>query len=174
MTGYPLAKLLAIRSWREEAAQRELEARREAVRQAETILGETRRERDDYAARRPAEERALFARIRNRPVPLAEVDDFKLRILALRARESELDEAVVRAEKSLAAAEEALEEARARAFRAARERLKITEHGRLWGLAENQRLERLDEAELEDFPNRSEKETDAAPDQAEAPLGDDV
>ena len=171
MKGYPLARLLTIRSWREEEAKREVEARREAVRQAEKIFLEKRRERDDYAAWRPGEERALFARIRNRKVSLTEVDDFKHSVLALRARETELDEAVALAEKTLAAAQEAVEEARGAALRAARERMKITEHGRLWALGENQRLERLAEAELEEFSGRSEKETGEDSDEPEAAIG---
>ena len=156
MKGYPLASLLAIRSWREETAQRELEARREAVRQAENFLSDKRRERDGYAAWRPTEERALFARIQNRLVALDEVDGFKLSVQALRAREAELDEEVARAEKALASAEEAREEARVQAARAARERQKITEHGRIWDQAEARRLEHLAEAELEEFSGRVE------------------
>ena len=171
MKGYPLARLLTIRSWREEEAKREVEARREAVRQAEKFLGEKRQERDDYAAWRPGEERALFARIQNRQVPLTEVDDFKQSVLALRARETELDEAVALAEKALAAAQEAVEEAREAALRAAREKMKITEHGRLWSLSENQRLERLAEAELEEFSGRFEQETEADSDEPEAAIG---
>ena len=85
-----------------------------------------------------------------------------------------MDEAAAIAEKILAAAEEAREKARTRAIRAAREKLKITEHGRLWSLSEAQRLERLTEAELEEFPGRPgmEGEAEAAPDSSGTDMGD--
>ncbi len=155
MSAYPLHPLFKLRSFREENAKREVFARQEAVARAEQIVQQCRQEAEEYAVWRSEEEEALFERIRGREVSLETVERYKQTLLGLRAKERELEEAVAEAEKQLAEARKAEHEARRAHKRACRETLKITKHRKIWNAEESLRLERLADAELEEFPLRS-------------------
>jgi type III secretion protein O len=154
MNAYPLGPLLAVRTFREDAAKREAQSRKRARELARQALAGCQQEHGAYAVWRVAEEKALFDRIQNREVPLSEVEDFKQNVLALRSREQELLEAVWNAEKELDAAKIA-EDAAKRAYQqTSREKLKITEHRKIWSAEDVKLKERASEAELEEFQGR--------------------
>ena len=154
MNAYPLRPLLAIRTFREDAAKREAESRRKATEFVRLALAECRQAHETYAVWRIAEEKAMFSRIQNKEIPLSEVENFKQNVLILRAREQELLEAILCAEKELETAKTAEAAAKTACQRAIRDKLKIMEHQKIWSVAEDIRQERASEAELEEFQGR--------------------
>lgn len=152
MGAYPLERLLAARRVREEAAARE--TRRAVLREEEAraAAAAAREELERYRRWLPGEEERRFAVIRNRVVSQLELDRHRQEIHDLQDGVRTREEALTEAEQVLKAAAEEAGAARRRQFAAVRAVRKIDEHRRRWRAAEEARLERLEEAELEDIP----------------------
>lgn len=161
MARYPLSPLLAARRLREEAAER---ATRLALnREEEAKEGErkARQELERYRSWRPGEEERLFELLRNRLLPQSELDSHREDIHALRDGERLREEEVAKAAEAVVAAGREVEEARRRQAQASRDVRKIDEHRLQWQREEDLRLERLEEAELEEIPHRAPEDEGA-------------
>lgn len=150
MKRYPLARLLALREHKVETAKAEVARQRRLVAEAREKAEEAERIAREFAERRPAEEAALFDKIRNQVLERKRLDRYHDEIAALAARELELFDLaeqerarVLEAEKALAAAVEAHK-------KAVREKDKFVEHRSIWWQAEQKRREEVQELEAEE------------------------
>lgn len=154
MSGYPLAPLLRIRKIREQAAAAEVTACRHRLDEAGRVLQQRRDELAEYVPWRINREKELFAVIKNRPVPLARVDEMKAEMAAMLAREHHLEDQILLAEKVRDEAREALDKARENHVRTMREEQKIKEHRVIWNDEQRREAERLQDLELEEAASR--------------------
>ena len=150
MKKYPLARLLALREHREKRAQAEVVKRRRLVEDARKKAEEAERVAKEFAERRPAEEAALFDKIRNQVLERARLDRYHEEIAALAARELELFDLAEQERAKVIAAEKALAEAVEAHREALREVSKFEEHRAIWWQAEQKRREDIQELEAEE------------------------
>lgn len=150
MKNYPLARLLALREHKVEKAEAEVSRRRRLLAEAEERAERARVEAEAFAARRPAEEAALFAKIKNQVLDRKRLDRYHEEIAALAARELELFDVAEREKAAVKAAEEEVNKAIDAHKEAMREVSKFVEHRAIWWEAEKKRLEEKEELEAEE------------------------
>lgn len=158
---YPLEDLLRVRNFREDNAANELTKRRREVEQAEELVQQRKQELADYIQWRIKREEELYNVVMQKPVQLKDLDDLKQDIQLLREKEHLYEDRIREAEKALADARQALDDANAQYQAAVRDRQKIDEHKDLWAQETAKINEANAEKELEDFRVRSfDDETD--------------
>lgn len=150
MKSYPLARLLALREHKAETAKAEVGRRRRLLEEAREAAREADATAKNFADRRPAEEAALFAIIRNQVLERKRLDRYHEDIAALAARELELYDRAAKEREKAAKAEEALEQALAVHKEAVRDVSKFEEHRAIWWEAEKRRREEIQELEAEE------------------------
>ena len=160
MPKYPLEDLLRVRRFREEAAATEAMLRRRAVVEAEEDLQSRKRELEEYTHWRIRREAELYDQILGQQIQMKELDDLKLNVQILRAREDAYREQILTAKKTLADAETALTQATALHQTTVKDRQKIDEHRRMWQGEMEREAEARQEIELEDFRVRLIEEDD--------------
>ncbi|CAM2009308.1 type III secretion system stalk subunit SctO [Acanthopleuribacter pedis] len=147
MAAYPLNKLLNLRHDREERARREVVQQRRAVTEQEQAVAAAERTLADFTGWRVAEERRLFAEVRDQALNSADLDVLKHEIASLRQQQAHKKQDVEDAERELQAAREALAQ-RIKAMREAQHnRRKLEGHMGLW--TEEERLARTRREEHE-------------------------
>lgn len=149
--GYPLAPLLRVREFREEAAKNAVRAAERAVAEAEAETERRRAELARYAVWREEEAERRYAAIMGASLSLKEVDEFKAGLGALADGELQRREAVDRAEEEAGRRREALSQARDAARRAQHETAKILAHRDIWREEARREAERLEDVEMEEF-----------------------
>ena len=158
---YPLEDLLRVRNFREDNAANELTRRRREVEQAEQLVQQRKKELEEYIQWRIKREEELYQEVMQKPVQLKDLDDLKQDIQLLREKEHLYEDRIREAEKALADARQALDDAHAQYQAAVRDRQKIDEHKDLWAQETAKINEANAEKELEDFRVRSfDDETD--------------
>jgi hypothetical protein len=155
---YPLEDLRRIRAMREDRAARLVARERQALAAARSETGRREQIHADFVRRRPEEEEALFQRVARRSVRMLDVDEFRVGIEAVQARETELAHDVERARLEQAEAQKRSEQAEADHRRRVAELDRLNEHKEGW--EEEQALEMMmrEERELEDHTSRSPAE----------------
>ncbi|MDR3211644.1 MAG: type III secretion protein [Planctomycetota bacterium] len=156
MAGYPLAPLFSTYVLREDRAERQTRQARASLAAAEQERNKATAELERYRLWRPGEAERLFSAIRGRHLEQDELAEYHQSLAVLTQGEIERQDAVGKAENAVQAAEAALLAAREAQIAAARERQKIAEHRENWNREEALRLERVEEAEAEDFPYHRE------------------
>ncbi|MDL2290711.1 type III secretion protein [Desulfovibrio sp. OttesenSCG-928-F20] len=150
MKGYPLGRLLALREHREKKARAEVGRRRRLLAEAEAEAKQAELTAKEYAERRPQEEAALFARIRNQVLERKQLDSYHEAIAALAEKELELFEKAEEAWKAVRQCEEELKQAVQEHAATVREVQKFEEHRTIWWREEKKRREDVQELEAEE------------------------
>lgn len=151
---YVLQDLLNVRQFREDTASQELLKARNRLAVAEQTLLDRQRELREYIAWRVAEEEKLYAQIMRREIQRKELDDLKLTIQELRDRELSFQENILKAEKAIAEAKAALQQAQAAYRDTVKAREKLDEHKAVWTDEQLKEVEFNTEKETEDFRPR--------------------
>ena len=157
---YPLADLLRVRLFREDAAQAEVTAARRTLETAEQTLAARQQELTGYIEYRKRREAELYDEIMNQQIQMRDLDDLKSHISQLQHTQGQFEDNVTQAKQDVRTANAALEEAQAAYSLAVKERQKIDEHKAIWAQEETQRCEAELEKEMEDFRVRKAEEID--------------
>lgn len=155
MTGYPLAALLRVRVFREKAAALEITRCAQKLEEARQACKQREQELIQYREWRIKEETRLFEAIHNETVSMEEVERYKQALLSLRGEEVQHEERILESKEHIRESEEALQDARKHHMEAMKNQRKIEEHKKRWQQEEKLRLERAEEAELEEFSSKS-------------------
>jgi hypothetical protein len=131
-------------------AKAEVSRRRRLLAEATAKAEEADQAAKDYAARRPAEEAALFDKIKNLVLERKRLDRYHEEIAALRQRELELFDLAEKEWQKVRDAEAALAQAINAHKEAMRDVSKFEEHRNIWWTAEKRRLEEIQELEAEE------------------------
>lgn len=150
MKGYPLARLLTLREHRVETAKAGVSRCRRLLEEARLKAEEAERVAEEFAARRPEEEKALFEKIRNQVLERKRLDRYHEEIAALAARELELFDLAEKERAKVKTAEDDLRRAVLAHQEAVRDVNKFEEHRKIWWEAEKRRLEEIQELEAEE------------------------
>lgn len=148
---YVLEDLLKVREFRQDAAAKEVTVAQYKLEEAEKLIHQKIKEKDEYLTWRKQREDQLYADIKGKNVSLRDLDDLKARIYMLRQRDLAFEKAIEDAKRAKQEAETKLEEAREAHKAAAKDRQKIEEHKKIW--MEEAQLEEAEkeEKEMEDF-----------------------
>lgn len=153
---YILQPLLDIRVMREDRASATLTAARQAVRTAEEVVANRKREYADFESTKEERRDRIYATIMGRTVSREQID-------LAREGVSRIDEEGVlrldnvhRAEGDLKKRQDEAEVARGAFIAASKNRMKIGEHRSVWLMEEAKEQEFRAEGELEDFTGRKQ------------------
>jgi hypothetical protein len=131
-------------------AKAEVSRRRRMLEEATAKAEEADRVAKEYAAKRPAEEAALFEKIKNLVLERKRLDRYHDEIAALRQHELELFDLAEQEWQKVRDAEAALAQAINAHKEAVRDVSKFEEHRNIWWTAEKRRLEEIQELEAEE------------------------
>jgi hypothetical protein len=131
-------------------AKAEVSRRRRMLEEATAKAEEADRVAKEFAAKRPAEEAALFDKIKNLVLERKRLDRYHEEIAALRQRELELYDLAEQEWQKVRDAEAALAQAINAHKEAVRDVSKFEEHRNIWWTAEKRRLEEIQELEAEE------------------------
>jgi len=151
---YPLAGLLRLRGFREEAAQKALRAAEAEARAAAETLAAREKRLAEYKQWRREETDKRWLLILNKTLSRGEMDEFKAGLALLEERELAEAQAVREAAEALEQAQGQVQAARA-AWRAAEQaRRKLSVHREEWEAEEAKEAARREDLELEEFKPR--------------------
>lgn len=151
MAVYPLQPLLAVRQYRENAAQTRLRQAERAAREAQDILAQREKEHERYQLWRVAEEDRRYTAIMGQLLSLDDLDRFKAGLAQLRDEELLREEDVLKARKNLDAALSAVADAKLAVRTAQRETARIVAHKDIWLEEARKEAERKEDLESEEF-----------------------
>ncbi len=151
MDGYPLAPLLSVREYREEAAKNAVRAAENAVREAEAEVARQQEKLDSYRVWRVEEEERRYDAIMDVVLTLEDLDTFKAGLASLADGERQHEEKVAEARRQVEKCRKAVEKARDEAARARRETSKILAHRDIWKEEAKKEAARLEDLEMEEF-----------------------
>ena len=137
MEKYPLAPLLKVREYREDAAKNALSAAERAVVEAQEAVERCREELERYKVWRQEEVERRYDAIMGKGLSLKELDVFKAGLGALADGELKLEESIA----------QALENVKKRQHETA----KIVTHRDIWLVEAKREAERLEDLEMEEF-----------------------
>jgi hypothetical protein len=150
MISYPLTRLLRLREHRLAAAQAEIARQRRLLAEAEALAEEAEARARDFAARRPLEEAALFARIREKILEQKDLERYHAAIAALAARETDLFDLARQAKAGVERARADLDQALDRHKTALMDVNKFEKHRAAWREEESKRREAVQELDIEE------------------------
>ena len=151
MEKYPLAPLLKVREYREDAAKNALSAAERAVVEAQEAVERCRGELERYKVWRQEEVERRYDAIMGETMSLEEVAGFRASLGALAEGEQERILAVTEAEKAVGQKEREVAAAREAVAEARREAAKIEAHRDIWLAEAKREAERQEDLELEEF-----------------------
>lgn len=132
MEKYPLAPLLKVREYREDAAKNALSAAERAVVEAQEAVERCRGELERYKVWRQEEVERRYDAIMGKGLSLKELDVFKAGLGALADGELKLEEAIAQALENVKKRQEDVRKARESARQAQHETAKIVTHRDIW------------------------------------------
>lgn len=132
MEKYPLAPLLKVREYREDAAKNALSAAERAVVEAQEAVERCRGELERYKVWRQEEVERRYDAIMGKGLSLKELDVFKAGLGALADGELKLEEAIAQALENVKKRQEDVRKAREAARQAQHETAKIVTHRDIW------------------------------------------
>jgi type III secretion protein O len=151
---YPLAGLLKLRGFREEAAQKALRAAEAEARTAAETLAARERRLEEYKQWHREERERRWLAILDQTLSRQEMDEFKAGLALLEELELAEAEAVREAALALDKAQQKVQAARA-AWRAAEQaRRKLSVHREEWEAEQAREAVRREDLELEEFKPR--------------------
>ena len=158
MDGYPLATLLAVRRYREDAAARQVRARTQDLDLATATLAGAESDLYEYRGWRLNREEALFQEVKNQEICVADLDHLKQTILLLRQQQEVLEKEISAAKVARETARTSLAESQTAWKAAVGNTSKIREHRRRFMAAQKKEDERFQEKETEEFSVRDQPE----------------
>ena len=144
MEKYPLAPLLKVREYREDAAKNALSAAERAVVEAQEAVERCREELERYKVWRQEEVERRYDAIMGKGLSLKELDVFKAGLGALADGELKLEESIAQALENVKKRQEAARQAQ-------HETAKIVTHRDIWLVEAKREAERLEDLEMEEF-----------------------
>ena len=150
MPSYPLQSLLTVRRFREDAAKNEVRATERRLAEAREEVRKKEEELERYRAWRPEEENRYDA-IMGQSMNLEDVAEFRASLGALAEGEQQRVQAVTEAEKIAAQKERDVAAAREAVAEARREAAKIEAHRDIWLAEAKKEAERQEDLEMEEF-----------------------
>lgn len=151
MPSYPLQSLLTVRHFREEGAKNEVRAAERRLAEAREEVRKKEEELERYRIWRPEEENRRYDAIMGETMSLEEVAGFRASLGALDEGEQERILAVTEAEKAVGQKEREVAAAREAVAEARREAAKIEAHRDIWLAEAKREAERQEDLELEEF-----------------------
>ncbi|MBF0201781.1 MAG: YscO family type III secretion system apparatus protein [Desulfamplus sp.] len=151
MNAYPLGPLLRLRIFRQDKAMRALQVCEKRLVEARRGVKKAVERHEAFLVWLAREEEARYDRIMETSMTLEDIEDFKIGLLALRARESSYLEDILKAKHQLRECEDALVGAKADLLAAQKGTIKIETHKERWLEVEKLEAQRAEELELEDF-----------------------
>lgn len=151
MPSYPLQSLLTVRHFREEGAKNEVRAAERRLAEAREEVRKKEEELERYRIWRPEEENRRYDAIMGETMSLEEVAGFRASLGALAEGEQERILAVTEAEKAVGQKEREVAAAREAVAEARREAAKIEVHRDIWLAEAKREAERQEDLELEEF-----------------------
>lgn len=148
---YPLAALMSVRHFREEAAQRDLAHANDAAKSAALERDAKKEELAECIAFNREETERRYAALIGTRVSMEELDKFHFGLAVLKGNERAKQQAAEEAEAALARAQAAVKTAAAAAKAARKNALKIEKHRSIWLEAAKKEAERAEDRELEEF-----------------------
>ena len=146
MEKYPLAPLLKVREYREDAAKNALSAAERAVVEAQEAVERCRGELERYKVWRQEEVERRYDAIMGKGLSLKELDVFKAGLGALADGELKLEEAIAQALENVKKRQEDVRKAREAARQAQHET-----HRGIWLVEAEREGERLEDLEMDEF-----------------------
>ena len=141
MEKYPLAPLLKVREYREDAAKNALSAAERAVVEAQEAVERCRGELERYKVWRQEEVERRYDAIMGKGLSLKELDVFKAGLGALADGELKLEESIAQALENVKKRQEDVRKARESARQAQHETAKIVTHRDIWLVEANGRIQ---------------------------------
>lgn len=151
MIVYPLATLLNLRAFRQDKAMRWLQTCERDLTKARNLVKKAVKDHNSFLAWLAREEDTRYQGIMGKEMTLDEVDEFKVGLLAIRARESLYLENILKARQGVDIAEQAVTQAKQGLLAAQKGALKIEAHRDKWLEVVQLEAERAEEVEMEDF-----------------------
>ena len=151
MPSYPLQSLLTVRHFREEGAKNEVRAAERRLAEAREEVRKKEEELERYRIWRREEENRRYDAIMGETMSLEEVAGFRASLGALAEGEQERILAVTEAEKAFGQKEREVAAAREAVAEARREAAKIEAHRDIWLAEAKREAERQEDLELEEF-----------------------
>ena len=151
MPSYPLQSLLTVRHFREEGAKNEVRAAERRLAEAREEVRKKEEELERYRIWRPEEENRRYDAIMGETMSLEEVAGFRASLGALAEGEQERILAVTEAEKAVGQKEREVAAAREAVAEARMEAAKIEAHRDIWLAEAKREAERQEDLELEEF-----------------------
>lgn len=151
MPSYPLQSLLTVRHFREEGAKNEVRAAERRLAEAREEVRKKEEELERYRIWRPEEENRRYDAIMGETMSLEEVAGFRASLGALAEGEQERILSVTEAEKAVGQKEREVAAAREAVAEARREAAKIEAHRDIWLAEAKREAERQEDLELEEF-----------------------
>lgn len=151
MPSYPLQSLLTVRRFREDAAKNEVRAAERRLVEAREEVRKKEEELERYRAWRPEEENRRYDAIMGQSMNLEDVAEFRASLGALAEGEQQRVQAVTEAEKIAAQKERDVAAAREAVAEARREAAKIEAHRGIWLAEAKKEAERQEDLEMEEF-----------------------
>ncbi len=144
-------ELLRIKKFREQTAANEVLRQQHVLAEQTRTVQEARTEATQFHNYRVTQEKKLFDDIRGQAVVLRDLDDMKMHVALLREKEALLDSKILAAEKQLAKAKQALEQARKQHMATVREHEKFKQFIEIQWEAERREKESREEQEVEEI-----------------------
>ena len=151
MEKYPLAPLLKVREYREDAAKNALSAAERAVVEAQEAVERCREELERYKVWRQEEVERRYDAIMGKGLSLKELDVFKVGLGALADGELKLEESIAQALENVKKRQEDVRKARESARQAQHETAKIAPPRDIRLVEANREAERLADWGMADF-----------------------
>ena len=148
---YPLAPLLRVRHYREDAAQMALRSAERAVVEAEEAVERCREELKRYHDWRQEEIERRYAAIMNVSLSLKDLDAFKGGLGVLAEAELQREQAVAKAAQRVDVCRTEVVKAKEGVRHAQRETAKIVAHKDVWMKEAAHEASRLEDLEMEEF-----------------------
>ena len=161
MEAYPLAPLLKVREYRENAAKNALRAAERAVIEAREDVERCREELERYKVWRLEEADRRYGTIMGKALSLMELDAFKAGLGALADGELRREEAIAAALAEVKKREAAVLKAREAARLAQHETSKILTHRDIWLEQARREAERREDLEMEEFKTVPPQDTES-------------
>lgn len=148
---YPLESLLSVRTYREDAAKRNLVRAQQAIREAEAEKVKREEELEAWRVWRVEETDRRYAAFLGKPTQIEQIDAFNHGLSILAEDELVKIAAVDTAQENVEKCKTACEQAKTNAKEARKNTAKIETHKSIWQEDAKKEAERLEDLEMEEF-----------------------
>lgn len=148
---YPLADLLSVREFREEAAKRNVSRAQTAVREAKAAAEEKKQALEEWRVWRVQETDRRYDALLGKKTVIEKIDEFNRGLALLAAQELQKEAEIDAAEKAVQQSEAALRKAQDEVSTARKNTAKIEAHKAIWAEESKKAAERAEDLEFEEF-----------------------